>query len=103
MTEPDKNELIRWIDVLFKLGTPVIIVLSSFIIYWLQAHYVPIETFGQNSERLSKLETAFMLMTKENEVNNRQEKSLADHETRIRVLEEKSPRGGHYPNTSGVE
>lgn len=80
-----------WVDFVFKLSVPVMIGVS----FYLNATFASKEEVRalvkSQEDRVTKAETAILLLTKDNETNTRQDKALDDHETRLRLLEKTRP------------
>lgn len=83
MSEAQRQKVGWWVDLAFKLGTP----LALLALFFLKSEFVTRDDFAVLADRLSKSETAILLISKENEINLRQDVRLDDHEQRIRVLE----------------
>jgi len=90
MSSEQREQLTWWVDLIFKMGTPLIMVVLAYSVMWMRANFASSSDVAIALERIGKVETAILLMAKDNEVNARQDKALFDHETRIRWLEEKN-------------
>jgi len=90
MSSEQREQLTWWVDLIFKMGTPLIMVVLAYSVMWMRSNFASSSDVAIALERIGKVETAILLMAKDNEVNARQDKLVFDHETRIRWLEEKN-------------
>ena len=84
MSERQKENLLLWIDLIFKVGTP----LGLLALFFLKSSFATRPELDALSARISALENAIAVMTEQNHTNERQDKRLEDHEQRLRVVEQ---------------
>lgn len=84
------DETHRYIDLALKVATPV----GVFILLLLQTQFVSRTDFTDQVRsiqgRMEKVETLLIRMEAGSETDTRHQKSLEDHEERIRFLEKKA-------------
>jgi type II secretory pathway component PulJ len=96
MSEAQRQRIGWWVDLVWKFGTP----LALAALFFLKSAFATKDDLTALENRLTKTETAILLITKDAEVNQRQDKSLEDHEQRIRVLERVRPSFGAMTGAS---
>lgn len=89
MSEDTKSSLSWWIDTIWKLSVPLALAAA----FWLKATFATGEDVRALSDRITKSETAIMLLTEKQKDDVRQDDVLKDHEGRLRTLE----RSSHTP------
>lgn len=87
-----KNEpMNEKISQLFETASKIAALLGPFVIgaavLWLNANFVSRAEFEKMSERIGKLDTAIILLIEQQKSDDRQDKRIDDHESRLRVLE----------------
>ena len=83
MSNDAKATLNFWIDIIFKLGTPVGLV----ALFFLKGTFATHDEVAIVADRVGRIETAMQVMVVQNQVNTRQDEQLRDHEGRIRLIE----------------
>jgi hypothetical protein len=83
MTVPQRETLSRWVDLIFKVGTP----LGFAALFYLKGTFATHESVAKVADRIANVETALTLIIEQNKTNERQDKRIDDHETRLRALE----------------
>lgn len=87
MSNDTKNSINWWIDIIWKLSVP----LGLAAAFWLKATFATSEDVQVISARLTKSETAILLLTEKQKDDVRQDDLIKDHEVRLRALE-RAPR-----------
>ena len=87
MSNETKASLSWWIDLVFKVGTP----LGLAALFYLKSSFATHDEVANVADRVGKVETALRVMVEQNRVNDRQDESICDHEQRLRSLE-RAPR-----------
>lgn len=77
------EDLSFWADIVFKVGTPVVLC----AMFFLRKSFASHEEVRAVNERVTAIETAIKVMVEQNKVFERHERRLEDHETRLRGLE----------------
>lgn len=72
-------------DIMFKVGTP----LGLALVAWLGSQFATKGEVDELKTKVSEIEKILAVMVETNRVNERQDKTLADHEDRLRRLENK--------------
>lgn len=85
MSNDTKATLNFWIDLLFKLGTPI----GLAALFFLKGTFASHDEVAAVGDRVSRIETAIQVMVVQNKVNDRQDDQLRDHEGRIRAAEQR--------------
>lgn len=89
MSDETKRRVDYWVDVIFKVGTPI----GLALLFFLKASFVTATAFNVSmanvDQRLIKIETALQVMAEKNRIDFRQDAELNDHENRLRVVEHK--------------
>ena len=83
MSEETRESLARWADLIFKIGTP----LALAALFFLKSSFATRAELQVVSDRISGIEAALAVMIEQNRTNERQDKRLDDHESRLRGLE----------------
>lgn len=83
MSEDTKTSLSWWIDTIWKLSVPLALAAA----FWLKATFATSDDVRALSERITKSETAIMLLTEKQKDDLRQDDVLKDYEGRLRALE----------------
>lgn len=86
MSEKTQSQFAKWIDLAFKATVVIGPILVSIMIMYLERKFVSRSEFERLAPRIDVIERTLLIMAN-------QEKTLADHENRIRNLE-RSPRDG---------
>ena len=73
------------LDIIFKIGTP----LGLLLVAWMGTQFASKEEVDTLQSKVSEIEKVLAVMVETNRVNERQDKDIADHEARIRSLENK--------------
>ena len=93
MSKQDKDEsdipsVIKthaFLDIVFKIGTP----LGLLLVAWMGSQFATKTEVGELKGKVSEIEKVLAVMVESNRVNDRQDKDILDHEDRIRKLERK--------------
>lgn len=72
-------------DIMFKIGTPLGLVLVA----WMGSQFATKSEVDDLKGKVSEIEKVLAVMVETNRVNDRQDEDIADHERRIRALENK--------------
>lgn len=72
-------------DILFKVGTPVALLLVA----WMGSKFASKAEVDSLRTDVNKIEKVIAVMVETNRINERQDESIADHEERLRKLEQK--------------
>ena len=85
MSNDTKAALSYWVDLTFKIGTPIGLV----ALFFLKGTFATHDEVATVADRVGRIETAMQVMVVQNQVNNRQDEQLRDHEGRIRTVEQR--------------
>lgn len=85
MSHETKESIRYWIDLLWKVGTP----LGLFALFYLKSSFATHDEVANVGRRVADVESAIRVMVEQNKVNDRQDEQLRDHEGRLRVVEAK--------------
>lgn len=83
MSDSQRAALNRWIELIYKVGTP----LGLAALFFLKTQFATKDDLSLLAARLDRLETAVLVMTEQNKVSERQQRQIDDHEARVRLLE----------------
>lgn len=83
MSDANREAIGRWVDLVFKIGTP----LALAALFFLKSSFATKAELEAVSVQVRELQGAIAVMVEQNRTNERQDQKLADHESRIRVLE----------------
>jgi hypothetical protein len=83
MSNDTKNSIAWWIDTVWKLSVP----LGIIAVFYLKATFATGEDLRALSDRITKSETAILLLTEKQKDDIRQDDLIKDHEIRLRNLE----------------
>lgn len=72
-------------DIMFKIGTPLGLVLVA----WMGSQFATKNEVDELKGKVSEIEKILAVMVETNRINERQDEVIADHESRIRKLEDK--------------
>lgn len=81
MSEKQQNNLIKWTDIIFKMAVILGPVIITLLVLYLKDIFVSRAEFEKMQPRVEMIERTLLLMAN-------QERQLADHEDRIRFLEQ---------------
>ena len=90
MSEETKKQLLRNFDFAAKIAAFIGPFALGAALLWLNANFVSRAEFEKMSERLSKVETAIVLLIEQQKSVDREARRIDDHEQRIRALESKN-------------
>lgn len=88
MAETKTQKINNYVDILFKITTP----LGLLLLLFLNSQYVTRPEFDKISKAVNKMSVSIELIVERSKENERQNSSLSDHEGRIRNLEEEVNR-----------
>lgn len=71
-------------------GYRIILAILVAATLYLKNNYASHEEVGLVGERVVKIETALAVLVEQNKVNDRQDRQLEDHESRIRDMERRA-------------
>lgn len=83
MSEAQRENIARWADLIFKIATPIALA----ALFFLKSSFATRPELQAVSDRISAIEATLAVMVEQNRTNERQDKRLEDHETRLRVVE----------------
>ena len=72
-------------DILFKVGTPVALLLVA----WMGSKFASKAEVDALRSDVNEIEKVLAVMVETNRINERQDQTIADHEERLRKLEQK--------------
>jgi len=81
MSEKQQNNLIRWTDIIFKMAVILGPILMAGLVIYLKDIFVSRAEFEKMQPRVELIERTLLLMAS-------QDRLLADHEDRLRALEQ---------------
>lgn len=87
MTQATQQRVTNWIDMVYKLSIPCMVIGSFYLNSTFASKEEVRAMLKSQEDRVTKAETAILLLAKDNETNGRQDKSIEDHELRLRSLE----------------
>lgn len=87
MSDEAKKQLIKNFDFAAKVAAFICPFALGAAMLWLNANFVSRAEFEKMSERLSKVETAIVLLIEQQKSVDREARRIDDHEQRIRALE----------------
>lgn len=85
MSHETKAAISWWVEIIWKVGTPVALI----ALFWLKGTFATHGEVQAVADRVGRIETALSVMAEQNKVNNRQDETIRDHESRIRIVEQK--------------
>jgi len=71
------------VDIIYKAGTPIALA----ALFFLKSQFVTKDQYEKNATRITEIETTLRIMAEQHHVNDRQDTTILDHESRIRKLE----------------
>lgn len=87
MSEKQKERITWWVEIIFKIGTPLGILLVGAGLNWLTANFAQREEFAKLAGRVDAIERLLIRMESREVADQQHGALLADHEGRIRALE----------------
>ena len=82
---PVISKVHAFFDIMFKIGTP----LGLLLVAWMGSQFATKSEVADLKGKVSEIEKVLAVMVETNRVNERQDQTIADHEDRIRKLEDK--------------
>lgn len=83
MSDKQRENIARWADLVFKIGTP----LALAALFFLKSSFATRPELQAVSDRISAIEATLAVMAEQNRTNERQDKRIEDHEIRLRAVE----------------
>lgn len=80
---PAISKVHAFFDIMFKIGTPLGLVLVA----WMGSQFATKSEVDEIQGKVSEIEKVLAVMVESNRVNDRQDDDIDDHESRIRKLE----------------
>jgi hypothetical protein len=87
MSTAQRERIQWWVEIIFKVGTPLGIILVGAGLNWLTAHFAPRDEFAKLAARVDAIERLLIRMESREATDQQHGTMLADHEGRIRALE----------------
>lgn len=82
---PRISKAFTFFDIVFKVGTP----LGLALVAWMGSKFATQAELNVVQTQVNEIQKVLAVMVEQNKVNQRQDSTLADHETRLRDLETK--------------
>lgn len=89
MSNAQREQIGWWIEVIFKVGTPISVLSIGAVILWLNSNYVTRAELREFTTRLETVEKILIRMEEGRATDERHQRQLDDHEARLRLLEAK--------------
>ena len=87
MSSEQRERFGFWVEIIFKIGTPVAGLIIAFAVLFMSANFASRPELERTNERITAIEKILIAMQEANKVDDRQDILLHDHEQRLRTLE----------------